>query len=326
MGGGVGGVGGEDRTRELVTCGGPARATWNRRDARLRASARRKTHPGTGAAVPTLRSSSRSSTGSPVRADRFRRRRRCSCRGGAHALLAHRLRQALLSTQPRVASPTRADGTARSRLHCFRAVGTVPALAWTRGGSHIPGVQAPRDTLTRTARFPPGDARRGQGGLRRASARVLARPGRPPASGGPWQPTTGPFGPGWRSAPRRSETSVLHPHRHALVTRGGWTEDGARVSVPYVSSSVAEAQLRHQVFRRLPREGLLDEDRSRLLLSGATPASVRAAPALSAGDGRGKPKARTQARHTEPLASGPASGPRSPSSGPAASTGPSRRS
>ena len=59
----------------------------------------------------------------------------------------------------------------------------------------------------------------------------------------------------------------LHPHVHALVTRGGWTASGEWVPVPYVSSSAAEQLFRHKVIRLLQHAGLLDEDRTRLLLS-----------------------------------------------------------
>jgi Putative transposase/Transposase zinc-binding domain len=59
----------------------------------------------------------------------------------------------------------------------------------------------------------------------------------------------------------------LHPHVHALVTRGGWTASGEWVPVPYVDPSAAEQLFRHKVIRLLQREGLLDEDRTRLLLS-----------------------------------------------------------
>jgi len=58
-----------------------------------------------------------------------------------------------------------------------------------------------------------------------------------------------------------------HPHVHALVTRGGWTGSGEWVGVPYVSSSAAEQLFRHKVIRLLQRAGLLDDDRTRLLLS-----------------------------------------------------------
>ena len=51
----------------------------------------------------------------------------------------------------------------------------------------------------------------------------------------------------------------LHPHVHALVTRGGWTGSGEWVPVPYVSSSAAEHLFRHKVIGLLQRAGLLDE-------------------------------------------------------------------
>ena len=59
----------------------------------------------------------------------------------------------------------------------------------------------------------------------------------------------------------------LHPHVHALVTRGGWTASGEWLPVPCVSSSAAEQLFRHEVARLLQRAGLLDEDRIKLLLS-----------------------------------------------------------
>ena len=64
-----------------------------------------------------------------------------------------------------------------------------------------------------------------------------------------------------------------HPHVHALVTRGGWTGSGEWVGVPYVSSSAAEQLFRHKVIRLLQRAGLLDDDRTRLLLSTSSPVS-----------------------------------------------------
>ena len=63
----------------------------------------------------------------------------------------------------------------------------------------------------------------------------------------------------------------LHPHVHALVTRGGWTASGQWVGVPYVDPSAAEQLFRHFGVRLLQRADLLDEDldedRTRLLLS-----------------------------------------------------------
>jgi hypothetical protein len=58
----------------------------------------------------------------------------------------------------------------------------------------------------------------------------------------------------------------LHPHVHALVTRGGWTASGEWAPVPYVDPSSAEQLFRQKVIRLLQRAGLLDEDRTRLLL------------------------------------------------------------
>ena len=79
----------------------------------------------------------------------------------------------------------------------------------------------------------------------------------------------------------------LHPHVHALVTRGGWTSSGEWVPVPYVGVSAAEKLFRHKVIRLLQREGLLDEDRTRLLLSWTHSGfSVHNTVTVPAGDGR----------------------------------------
>ncbi|HEX2757283.1 MAG TPA: transposase [Thermoanaerobaculia bacterium] len=79
----------------------------------------------------------------------------------------------------------------------------------------------------------------------------------------------------------------LHPHVHALVTRGGWTASGEWVPVPYVSSSAAEQLFRHKVIRLLQRAGLPDEDRTRLLLSWPHSGfSVHNFVTVPAGDGR----------------------------------------
>ncbi len=79
----------------------------------------------------------------------------------------------------------------------------------------------------------------------------------------------------------------LHPHVHALVTRGGWTGSGQWVPVPHVSPSAAETLFRHKVIRLLQREGLLDEDRTRPLLSWRHSGfSVHNSVTVPAGDGR----------------------------------------
>jgi Putative transposase/Transposase zinc-binding domain len=77
-----------------------------------------------------------------------------------------------------------------------------------------------------------------------------------------------------------------HPHVHALVTRGGWTASGQWVGVPYVDPSAAEQLFRHKVIRLLQRADLLDEDRTRLLLSWQHSGfSVHNAVTVPAGDG-----------------------------------------
>jgi hypothetical protein len=132
----------------------------------------------------------------------------------------------------------------------------------------------------------------------------------------------------------------LVPHVHALVTHGGWTGSGEWAPVPYVDPSSAEQLFRHKVIRLLQRAGLLDEDRTGLLLSWHHSGfSVHNFVTVPAGDGcalealdfvarllahvpdprrhlvhyygaysnvvRGKLKARGQAQRTESLAPGP---------------------
>jgi hypothetical protein len=60
-----------------------------------------------------------------------------------------------------------------------------------------------------------------------------------------------------------------HPHVHALVTRGGWDASGEWVAVPFVDGEAAALVFRHRVrvFTLLRGEGLLSEERIRLLLS-----------------------------------------------------------
>ena len=80
-----------------------------------------------------------------------------------------------------------------------------------------------------------------------------------------------PIRPGMVAASGRVQTfgdqRSLHPHVHALATRGGWTSSGEWVPVPYVDTSADEKLFRHKVIRILQRAGLLDEDRTRLPLS-----------------------------------------------------------
>ena len=58
-----------------------------------------------------------------------------------------------------------------------------------------------------------------------------------------------------------------HPHVHALVSRGGWMQDGEWIPVAFVDEHSAELLYRHKVMRLLQDEGLLSEERTELLLS-----------------------------------------------------------
>ena len=62
-------------------------------------------------------------------------------------------------------------------------------------------------------------------------------------------------------------TINFHPHIHALVSRGGWTEGGQWIPVPWVDANAAELLFRHKVFSLLRKAGLIDEERIALLLS-----------------------------------------------------------
>ena len=52
-----------------------------------------------------------------------------------------------------------------------------------------------------------------------------------------------------------------------LVSRGGWSADGGWEPLAYVDEHVAERLFRHKVMRFLQDEGLLNEERTELLLS-----------------------------------------------------------
>jgi hypothetical protein len=58
-----------------------------------------------------------------------------------------------------------------------------------------------------------------------------------------------------------------NPHLHAIVPRGGWDAEGAWVRVPYVDTDIAERVFRAKVLTFLKDEGLLPEQRERILLS-----------------------------------------------------------
>ena len=58
-----------------------------------------------------------------------------------------------------------------------------------------------------------------------------------------------------------------NPHLHAIVPRGGWDPEGIWVPVPYVDTEIAERVFRAKVLTFLKVEGLLSEERERMLLS-----------------------------------------------------------
>jgi hypothetical protein len=58
-----------------------------------------------------------------------------------------------------------------------------------------------------------------------------------------------------------------HPHVHAIVSHGGWTQDGEWIPVAFVDEHPAELLYRHKVMRLLQDEGLLSDERTELLLS-----------------------------------------------------------
>jgi hypothetical protein len=58
-----------------------------------------------------------------------------------------------------------------------------------------------------------------------------------------------------------------HPHVHALVSRGGWTQAGEWTPVAFVDERSAELLFRHKVIRLLQGLGLLSQERTELLLS-----------------------------------------------------------
>ncbi len=56
-------------------------------------------------------------------------------------------------------------------------------------------------------------------------------------------------------------------HVHAIVPRGGWDEGGVWMPVRYIDNDVAERLFRGKVLVFLTREGLLSDERARLLMS-----------------------------------------------------------
>ena len=58
-----------------------------------------------------------------------------------------------------------------------------------------------------------------------------------------------------------------NPHLHAIVPRGGWEADGSWVPIACVDTETAERVFRAKVLAFLKDEGLLSEERERILLS-----------------------------------------------------------
>jgi len=58
-----------------------------------------------------------------------------------------------------------------------------------------------------------------------------------------------------------------HPHLHCLVTNGAFTPDGTFHAMEILSPSVIMEIFQHKVFRMLLKEGLITEERVRLILS-----------------------------------------------------------
>jgi len=58
-----------------------------------------------------------------------------------------------------------------------------------------------------------------------------------------------------------------HPHLHCLVTNGAFTPDGTFHAMEILSPSVIMEIFQHKVFRMLLKEGLITEERVRMILS-----------------------------------------------------------
>ncbi len=73
--------------------------------------------------------------------------------------------------------------------------------------------------------------------------------------------------PGMVVVPQTFGSSVnVHPHVHAIASRGGWTKDGTWVPIPYVDSNAAARLFRHKVLRLLLAAGRIDAERVELIL------------------------------------------------------------
>jgi hypothetical protein len=58
-----------------------------------------------------------------------------------------------------------------------------------------------------------------------------------------------------------------HPHLHCLVTNGAFSPDGIFHATDILPPSIVEEVFQHKVFRMLLKEGLITEERVRMILS-----------------------------------------------------------
>ena len=59
----------------------------------------------------------------------------------------------------------------------------------------------------------------------------------------------------------------INPHVHAIAPRGGWDRDGEWTPVPFVDRDTAERLFRAKVLSMLTGEGLMSDERARILMS-----------------------------------------------------------
>jgi hypothetical protein len=63
------------------------------------------------------------------------------------------------------------------------------------------------------------------------------------------------------------EGAKLHPHVHALCSRGGWTASREWIPLPHMDEGAAEKLFRHEMLALLRRRGPLSQERIDLLNS-----------------------------------------------------------
>ena len=68
-------------------------------------------------------------------------------------------------------------------------------------------------------------------------------------------------------APTAGDLANWHPHVHALVSRGGWSQGREWIPVAFVDEHAAALLFRHKFIKLLQGVGLLSEERTELLVS-----------------------------------------------------------